>query len=176
MEHIINLDSEINNIQNFKNLLNRYKDYDACIRDIKITTLLGEKCLFEVESIVPPIICEFSDNPDVHFPPTGYKVSLYEIPIKINKLSFKIDTDLTIFELKVEYEILDNKMGKLVLQLQSLGIKIQILPRLDREVNKDDFRQIRGFYIEKPTTYIIKKDENPITIINQIDSLKRKES
>lgn len=170
MEHIINLDSEINNIQNFKNLLNRYKDYDACIRDIKITTLLGEKCLFEVESIVPPIICEFSEDSDVR------KVSLYEIPIKINKLSFKIDTDLTIFELKVEYEILDNKMGKLVLQLQSLGIKIQILPRLDREVNKDDFRQIRGFYIEKPTTYIIKKDENPITIINQIDSLKRKES
>lgn len=157
MEHIINLDSEINNIQNFKNLLNRYKDYDACIRDIKITTLLGEKCLFEVESIVPPIICEFSDNP-------VYKVSLYEIPIKINKLSFKIDTDLTIFELKVEYEILDNKMGKLVLQLQSLGIKIQILPRLDREVNKDDFRQIRGFYIEKPTTYIIKKDEIPLQL------------
>ena len=48
MEYKIDLHSEINNIQNFKSLLEKYKDYDYCIRDIKISTLLGEKSLLQI--------------------------------------------------------------------------------------------------------------------------------
>ena len=55
MEYKIDLHSEINNIQNFKSLLEKYKDYDSCIRDIKISTLLGEKCLLSrASSGTPP--------------------------------------------------------------------------------------------------------------------------
>ena len=59
MELKINLESEINNINNFRYLLSKYKDFDACIRDIKISTLLGEKCLFEIEDINPTHIISF---------------------------------------------------------------------------------------------------------------------
>ncbi len=51
MEYKVILDPELNNIQNFKTLLCKYKDYESCIRDIKINTVLGDKCLFEIEDI-----------------------------------------------------------------------------------------------------------------------------
>jgi hypothetical protein len=152
MELKINLESEINNINNFKYLLSKYKDFDACIRDIKISTLLGEKCLFEIEDINPPLICEFKDS-------GRYNdfTSLNQCAALIDKLSFKIDTDLTIFELKINYKIIDNKMGKLINEIQSLGIKLQILPLLSPGKNiNGSLEQVSGFYIQKPETLYIK--------------------
>lgn len=148
MEYKIDLHSEINNIQNFKSLLEKYKDYDSCIRDIKISTLLGEKCLFEIEDINPQILCDFSDG-------TGTLTSIATSAISINKLSFKIDTDLSILELKADYKILETKMGKLVTELQSLGIKLDVRPKILKK-GLDNSLQIVGFYIdnENVTTYL----------------------
>lgn len=148
MEYKIDLHSEINNIQNFKSLLEKYKDYDSCIRDIKISTLLGEKCLFEIEDINPQILCDLSDG-------TGTLTSLSTSAISINKLSFKIDTDLSILELKVDYKILETKMGKLVTELQILGIKLDVVPTI-LKMGLDNSVQIVGFYIdnESTSTYI----------------------
>ena len=148
MEYKIDLHSEINNIQNFKSLLEKYKDYDSCIRDIKISTLLGEKCLFEIEDINPQILCDFSDG-------TGTLTSIATSAISINKLSFKIDTDLSILELKADYKILETKMGKLVTELQSLGIKLDVRPKISKK-GLDNSLQIVGFYIdnENVTTYL----------------------
>ena len=148
MEYKIDLHSEINNIQNFKSLLEKYKDYDYCIRDIKISTLLGEKCLFEIEDINPQILCDLSDG-------TGTLTSLSTSAISINKLSFKIDTDLSILELKADYKILETKMGKLVTELQSLGIKLDVVPKI-LKMGLDNSLQIVGFYIdnENVTTYL----------------------
>lgn len=148
MEYKIDLDEEINNIQNFKSLLERYKDYDSCIRDIKISTLLGDKCLFEIEEINPPLICDFSNGSDT-------LVSLSTSAIIINKLSFKINTDLTILEFKLEYNILETKMGKLVTELQSLGIKLDILPK-SIKMGLNNQLQVVGFYInnDSVTTYL----------------------
>jgi len=148
MEYKIDLHSEINNIQNFKSLLEKYKDYDSCIRDIKISTLIGEKCLFEIEDINPQILCDLSDG-------TGTLTSLSTSVISINKLSFKIDTDLSILELKVDYKILETKMGKLVTELQILGIKLDVVPKI-LKMGLDNSVQIVGFYIdnESTSTYI----------------------
>jgi hypothetical protein len=140
MDYTIDLHSEINNIENFKSLLERYKDYNSCIRDIKISTLLGEKCLFEIEDINPPILCDFSDGSDT-------LTSLTTSAVSINKLSFKINTDLSVLELKVDYKILDTKMGKLVNELQSLGIKLRINPKV-LKWGLNDSLQIVGFYID----------------------------
>ena len=121
-------------------MLERYKDYDSCIRDIKISTLLGEKCLFEIEDINPPILCDFSDGSDT-------LISLTTSAVSINKLSFKINTDLSVLELKVDYKILNTKMGKLVNELQSLGIKLRINPKV-LKWGLNDSLQIVGFYID----------------------------
>jgi hypothetical protein len=148
MEYKIDLQSDLNNIQNFKSLLEKYRDYNSCIRDIKINTLLGEKCLFEIEDINPQILCDFSDG-------YGSLTSLATSAMSINKISFKIDTDLTVLELKVNYNILETKMGKLVTELQSIGISLDIFPRV-LKMGLDNSLQVVGFYInnDNVSTYI----------------------
>ena len=98
---------------------------------------------YPIEDINPQILCDLSDG-------TGTLTSLSTSAISINKLSFKIDTDLSILELKADYKILETKMGKLVTELQSLGIKLDVRPNLDNSL------QIVGFYIdnENVTTYL----------------------
>jgi hypothetical protein len=150
MEYKINLQSEINNIQNFKSVLEKWKDYKSCIRDIKINTVLGQKCLYEIEDINPPLLCDFSNNDD-----NSWIMNLNQSAISISKMSFRIDTDLTILELKIDYKVLDTKMGKLVFELQNLGIPLTINPKVMKWVlNKSP--QVVGFYIdnEKVSTYI----------------------
>ena len=132
MESQIDLTSEIKHIENFKTLLEKYKDFKSCLRDIKISTVLGQKCLFEIEDIDPPLVCYLSDN---------ILQSLNQSAILISKLSFKIDTDLSIIELNITYKILDTKMGKLIFELQNLEIPIPIKPKV---VNS----QVFGFYID----------------------------
>ena len=144
MELKIDLPEEINNIRNFKYLLEKYKDYNSCIRDIKISTLLGDKCLFEIEEINPTILCDFSDG-------SATLISLSTSAISINKLSFKIATDMNILELKVDYQILDTKMGKLVKELQSFGISLEIIPRI-LKMGLDNQLQVVGFYIDNKST------------------------
>ena len=150
MEYKINLQSEINNIQNFKSVLEKWKDYKSCIRDIKINTVLGQKCLYEIEDINPPLLCDFSNNDD-----NSWIMNLNQSAISISKMSFRIDTDLTILELKIDYKVLDTKMGILVFELQNLGIPLTINPKVMKwELNKSP--QVVGFYIdnEKISTYI----------------------
>jgi hypothetical protein len=146
MEYIVNLHSEINNIQNFQSLLQKWKDYKSCLRDIKISTVLGQKCLYEIEDINPPLLCNFSNN---------NLTSVNQSAISISKLSFKINTDLTILELKIDYKVLDTKMGKLIFELQNLGIPLTINPKV-MKWSIDETIQVVGFYIdnEKVSTYL----------------------
>ncbi len=146
MEYIVNLHSEINNIQNFQSLLQKWKDYKSCLRDIKISTVLGQKCLYEIEDINPPLLCDFSNN---------NLTSTNQSAISISKLCFKINTDLTILELKIDYKVLDTKMGKLIFELQNLGIPLTINPKV-MKWGFDQSIQVVGFYIdnEKVSTYL----------------------
>jgi len=150
MEYTINLHTEINNIQNFQSVLEKWKDYKSCIRDIKINTVLGQKCLYEIEDTNFPLLCDFSNNHD-----NLWIMNLSQTAISISKMSFKIDTDLTILELKIDYKVLDTKMGKLVFELQNHGIPLTINPKVMKwGLNKSS--QVVGFYIdnEKVSTYI----------------------
>lgn len=141
MEYIVHLNSDINNLLNFEHLLSRWKEFKICLRDIKINSILGQKCLYEVEDLPTPLICDFSNN---------NSVSLNDASITISKLSFKIDTDLTILELKLTYRVLDTKMGKLVSELQNLGIPLTISPKLSK-FGTNQSVQVVGFYINNET-------------------------
>ena len=70
--------------------------------------------------------------------------------ITISKLSFKIDTDLTILELKLDYKVLYSKMGKLVYELQNLGIPLTIIPKV-MKYGFNESIQVIGFYIDNET-------------------------
>jgi len=120
MESQIDLTSEIKHIENFKTLLEKYKDFKSCLRDIKISTVLGQKCLFEIEDINPPLLCDFS-NRDM--------IDISQSAISIKKLSFKIDDNMNIISLTLNYEFLQTKMGKLAQELINNGIEIKILAK-----------------------------------------------
>ena len=92
--HPIRIDPNLNKIQNFEYLLKDFKDYKSCIREIKINTLFGEKCLFKLLDIKPSIHCYGKD-----------------IEISISGLSFKIDSNLKILEMKADINIVkDNRL------------------------------------------------------------------
>jgi len=147
MEYKIDLDEETNKLENFQILLEKYKDYNSCIRDIKINTLLGEKCLFEIEEMNPPILCDFNT--------TTLDASLSKVAIMLNKLSFTINSNLEIEELKLNYRILDTKMGKLIGELQTYGVEVEIKPKV-LTYGWYNSKQVSGFYIQTPasSTYI----------------------
>jgi len=147
MRYKVQLGNQINKIDNFQLLLEKYKDYKSCIRDIKINTILGKKCLFEVENMSPPIYCDFKSNSEV---------SLQNLAIKIEKISFIIDSNLEIEDLEICYQVLETKMGKLVNELQSYGIELKINPKIMSYGWRNN-TQVEGFYIETPqsSTFIL---------------------
>ena len=63
MECKIELEGDLKNFECFRNFLERRsKDYLSCIRDIKINTILGKKCIVNVTNLHPPIYCDFSSD------------------------------------------------------------------------------------------------------------------
>ena len=138
MEYIVNLHPDVNNLLNFESLLSKWKEFKTCLRDIKINTILGQKCLYEVEDLNPRLFCEFSEH---------YLTNLSKSAIAIKKLSFKIDSDLTIIELKLTYNNLDTKMGKVMDNLISSGISLNINP-IVRTWRVNQSNQVTGFFIE----------------------------
>ena len=133
MECQIDLNPEIRNIESFKILLKRYRDYQSCIRDIKINTVLGQKCLFEIEDINPPIWCDFSQNS---------MTSILDSAVSIKKISFKIDDNMNVTSLTLTYDVLATRMGKLINELINIGIQIQLHPKVI-----SGSWQVIGFYI-----------------------------
>ena len=45
------------NLECFKYLLEKYRDYKSIHREIKINSILGKKCQFDITDIYPPLLC-----------------------------------------------------------------------------------------------------------------------
>lgn len=135
MEFQIKLDKETTSIENFKLLLEKYQGYKACLRDIKINTVLDQKCLFEIDDINPPLFCDFSEE---------MITSLSESACKINKLTFIISPKGIIEEFSLNISPTNSKMGKLVDTLLNMGINLEVCPKIARETDW----QILGFFIK----------------------------
>lgn len=138
MEIEVSLDKHYRNIESFKFLLEKYNGYTTCTREIKINSILGKKCQFDIESINPPMVCNFP----------GMLKSVSEKPT-INKISFIIDTDLSIISLTVNLDITDSKVYQTLKTLTesalSFGSKIEIKPKIQIHNNN---LQVFGFYLE----------------------------
>lgn len=129
--HPIRIDPNLNKIQNFRYLLEKYKDYKSCIREIKINTLFGKKCLLEVLDIKPGIKCFGKD-----------------IEISISGLSFKIDNDLKILEMKANIHIIKDYR---LYNIDPIVGEIIISPNYSQseivDIRVDDIKQVSGFRI-----------------------------
>lgn len=142
MEYIIDLPKDTK-LEAFKSMLDRYQDYKSCIREIKINTLLGKKCQYDVTSIDPPLFCDFSPN--------GL-TSLHDSAISVNNMSFVIGEDLTIISLKIDFKILETKIGNIIGELLSYGCDLKIKPKIYGKFEdftiSNEALTIIGFYID----------------------------
>lgn len=106
----IEVTDDIKRLECFEFLLKKYKDYKSCLRDIKINTVLGNKCILNIDEIKPEILCNVK-VPDV---------DLYSTALTINKMSFVIDSNLIISSLKINYEVHGDYKGKKIPIIDSL--------------------------------------------------------
>jgi hypothetical protein len=113
------------NLESFKHLLEKYRDYKSIYREIKINSILGKKCQFDITEINPPLLCELGiSNENIS------TTNLKNVAFRINEISFIIDGDLEVIELILNIEILETPNGKLLESLINSGIALQINPKI----------------------------------------------
>jgi hypothetical protein len=127
------------NLKCFKYLLEKYRDYKSIYREIRINSILGKKCQFDITEINPPLLCELGIC-DENISTTNLK----NVAFRINEISFIIDNNLEVNELILNIEILETPNGKLLKSLINSGIDLQINPRIMGVKVKQKF--IIGFY------------------------------
>jgi hypothetical protein len=88
-------------IERFKPLLEKYRDYKTCLRDIKLSCLFGQRVQFDIENILPHLVIKKYNKKD-----------FYANKIRITKMKFIINSGLLVEELEVTCEgILDTDPG-----------------------------------------------------------------
>lgn len=81
-------------IDQFRPILEKYKDYKSCIRDIKLSCLFGQKVQFDIEDILPHLVIHKYD--EKHLIDVGWQKE-----IRIVRIKFIINSDLIIEDLEV---------------------------------------------------------------------------
>jgi hypothetical protein len=123
------------NLECFKHLLEKYRNYKSIYREIKINSILGRKCQFDITEINPPLLCELG-IPDENI---STITNIKNVAFRINEISFIIDGELKVNELILNIEILETTNGKLLKNLLESEIDLLIRP-----IIKSNF--IVGFY------------------------------
>jgi len=99
-------------LENIKFLLSKYRDYKAIERELKINSILGNKCQLEVSDIDPPIYSGFD---------VDRLMSLKKAAFVINEFLVTIDKDLNISEIILEVKILDTPEGRILNNLINMN-------------------------------------------------------
>lgn len=83
-------------IDQFKDILKKYKDFNIFLRDVKISCLLGQRVQFDIDDIYPPIIIKQYNH--------RYIIDVgWEGEIRISSLSFIINSDLDVEKIIITY-------------------------------------------------------------------------
>ena len=107
------------NLECFRNILEKYRDYNAFYRELKINSLLGNKSQFDIDDINPPLICGFEDDT------SSFRVfSLKDSTFSVNSMSFVVDKDINVTKLTLDIKILETPKGKMLLNILEIGHSI----------------------------------------------------
>ena len=103
------------NLESFKKILEKYRDYKSFYRELKINSLLGNKSQFDIEEIYPPIIGGFEDS-------TVFQSTfrLKESAFSINSMSFIVDKDLKVINISLDIKLLETPNGKILKEIIEL--------------------------------------------------------
>lgn len=92
-------------LENLNYLLSKYRDYKSIERELKINSLLGNKCQLEINSMDPPIYSGF----DVEI-----MMSVKKVAFVITEILITIDKDLNILEILLDIKVLNTDEGKIL--------------------------------------------------------------
>lgn len=130
------------NLECFKHLLEKYRDYKSIYREIKINSILGKKCQFDITDIYPPLLCNLGT--DNHSSNVLITTDLKSVAFKINEITLIINSDLEVENIMVDIEILETLNGKILESLIELAV---INPVVMQSI---DEYFIVGFYASYP--------------------------
>ena len=127
----------LHNLECFRNILEKYRDYKSFYRELKINSVLGNKSQFDINDIIPPLIGGFED--DV----SSFSIfRLKDSSFSINSMSFIVDKDLNVIKISLDIRILETTNGKILLDLLEIGHTIDFRVVI---LNYMDYYEITGF-------------------------------
>ncbi len=137
------------NLECFKNILEKYRDYKSFYRELKINSLLGNKSQFDIDDINPPLICGFEDDT------SSFRIfSLKDSAFSVNSMSFVVDKDINVTKIKLDIKILKpNTFCPISLEIINDNHEIIIINGTEQDVFLKD-------YLEK---WFTTKKSNPLT-------------
>lgn len=125
------------NLECFKNILEKYRDYKSFYREIKINSLLGNKSQFDITDMNPPLICGLDTISS-----DEYSFRLKDSTFSINSMSFVVDKDLNVIKINLDINILETPNGKILLNLLEIGHTIDFRVVILHSYN---YYEINGF-------------------------------
>ena len=100
------------NLECFRSILEKYRDYKSFYRELKINSLLGNKSQFDITDIDPPLICGLEDDTS-----SFRTFALKDSAFTIKSMSFIVDKDLNVINISLDIKILETPKGKILLEL-----------------------------------------------------------
>jgi hypothetical protein len=134
------VDVKLNNLHNlecFRNILEKYRDYKSFYRELKINSVLGNKSQFDINDINPPLIGGFEDDSS-----SFGTFRLKDSSFSISSMSFIVDKDLNVIKISLDIRILETPNGKILLSLLEIGHTIDFRAVILHYAN---YYEITGF-------------------------------
>lgn len=104
---------EILHLDCFKSLLQKYRDFTSCYREIKINSIVGKKSHFEISELNPPIVCGF-ETPEK----SNYNIfRLKDSCFAIKSIDMVVNDKLVVLEINLYIKVLDTDNGKLLREI-----------------------------------------------------------
>lgn len=125
------------NLECFKNILEKYRDYKSFCRELKINSLLGNKSQFDITDINPSLICGLDTTSS-----DEYSFRLKDSAFSINSMSFVVDKDLNVIKITLDINVLETPNGKILLNLLEIGHIIDFRVVI---LHYYDYYEINGF-------------------------------
>jgi len=135
---VVNVKLEnLHNLECFRNILDKYRDYKSIYRELKINSVLGNKSELEINDIIPPIMGFMEYNSST------FTNNLNNLTFIINSMIFVIDKDLNVIKISLDIKILENFSNILTEKTQSeIENLIDFRPIL---LYSYDYYEITGF-------------------------------
>ena len=128
---------EVIHMDCFKSLLEKYRDFKSCYREIKINSITGKKSQFEISQMNPPILCGFENQEDSNYNVFRLKDSCFTI----NSIDLIVNNKLEILDINLKIKILDTDNGRL---LETIVDQVEF--RVYKIQGLGEIKEVYGFY------------------------------